>query len=155
MQGNFGGNFPMVDLSNLNLGGGVTNLNTNTMNNLNTNQNLMFDNLNLGLNNMTNLSNMNQNMNQINSFTPISTSEPVMKQIFKNNELTVYSQLSIPSDRISITGSFLVSNNLDKTISNIKMNLSVKKHVNCRVISTSGATLEPRRSLGLKKVNKY
>ena len=149
----------MVDLSGLNLGG-INTLNPmNTMNTINpmnnipqNNQNLLFNNtpnLNLGINSVN-------SVNSTNTFNfdtlPITTSEPVMKQIFKNNDLTVYSQLSHSNDRSTITGSFLISNNLDKNISNIKMNLSVKKHVNCKVISTSGASLEPRKSLGIKKV---
>ena len=75
-----------------------------------------------------------------------------MKQIYKNNEIIVYASLIKSFDKTNVSGSFFISNNVDKTLANVKMNLSVKKHVNCKVLSTSGNTLEPKKSLGIKKV---
>lgn len=80
------------------------------------------------------------------------TNEPQMTQIFKNNEITVYSAFIQSFDKTNVNGSFYISNIIDQMLNNVKMNLSVKKHVNCKVLSTSGTLLEPRKSLGIKKV---
>ena len=78
--------------------------------------------------------------------------ESSMKQIFKNNEIIVYASLTKSFDKTNVSGAFYISNNVDRLLNNLKMNLSVKKHVNCKVLSTSGTSLEPNKSLGIKKV---
>lgn len=119
--------------------------------NINTNQGfpmIDFSGLNMNMNN-------NFNTQASIPISPlINNSEPVMTQIFKNNEIVIYSSLIKNPDKINVNGSFFISNSIDKTINNLKMNLSVKKHVNCKVISTSGSVLEPNKSLGIKKVNR-
>jgi hypothetical protein len=81
-----------------------------------------------------------------------SQSDTAMKQIFKNNEVTFYASLSGSNDRTQVNGSFYISNNVDKHLSNVKFNLLVKKHITCKVVSASGTSLEPKASLGVKKV---
>ena len=75
-----------------------------------------------------------------------------MKQIFKNNEITIYSSLVKSMDKVNVTGAFYVSNNQDKILTNVKVNFFVKRHIVFKVISTSGTTLEKAQSLGIKKV---
>ena len=93
-----------------------------------------------------------------NSFQPVSplsqsvNSGPAMKQIFKNEEITVYVSLNFSPDKVQVNGAFYVSNNINKFLNNLKLNLSVKKHIICKVLSTSATSLEPLKSLGVKKV---
>ena len=160
------GGFPFVDLAGLNLGG---NLNANNNMNANTSKQAaspiynmnMQPQLNLFDNNIPNMPNMNtfsfnpasSSMNAINLNMNQSPSQSqAMKEIFKNSEITIYSQLTKSPDKQNINGFFFVSNNTDKLLSNVKVNLSVKKIVNCKVISTNATVLEPRKSLGIKKV---
>jgi hypothetical protein len=77
---------------------------------------------------------------------------PSMKQIFKNDEITVYVSLNMSNDKTQVNGSFYVSNNVSKFLNNVKLNLSVKKHIICKILSTSATSLEPLKSLGIKKV---
>jgi hypothetical protein len=127
-----GGGFPFVDFSNFgNLGTqGITNMPT------------------------SNSYNPSVPLTQpsTNFFDSVNTVDSSMKQIFKNQEITVYASLTKSFDKTNVSGAFYVSNNVDKLLSNVKMNLSVKKHVNCKVLSTSGTILEPNKSLGIKKV---
>jgi hypothetical protein len=95
-----------------------------------------------------------QSSNPIPSLNLPQSSEPI-KQIYKNNEIVVYASISKSFDKSQISCCFYVSNNIDNLITNVKLNLSVKKHVNCKVLSTSGTTLEPMKSMGIKKVNYY
>jgi hypothetical protein len=147
------------------------------MNNMNTtipfnamNNPLMFNN-NFGYNNTIN---NNIPVNQIqnntfpitnlnlleNSYQPVSPSNqtlnnaPAMRQIYKNDEITVYVTLNSSPDKTQLNGAFYVSNNVSKSLNNVKLNLSVKKHVICKVLSTSATSMEPLKSLGIKKVNK-
>lgn len=83
----------------------------------------------------------------------ITTPQHQMKQIFKNNEITIFSMLNKSNDNTHVTGSFFASNNTDKQLNNVKINFSVKSSVIFKVLSTTGTYLEPRSSLGVKKVN--
>ena len=72
-----------------------------------------------------------------------------MKEIFKNNEVTIYSMLNQNND--TYDGAFYISNNSPKYLTNVKLNFFVKKHVNFKVLSTSANELGPNASLGIKK----
>ena len=72
-----------------------------------------------------------------------------MKEIYKNNEITIY--LMLNSYNNIYTGAFYILNNSSNNLSNVKLNFSVKKNVIFKVISTSGSDLSPNSSLGIKK----
>ena len=48
-------------------------------------------------------------------------------------------------------GSLYVSNNSKEQITELKINFLVQKFVKLTVLATSGSTLEPSQSLGIKK----
>jgi hypothetical protein len=126
-----GGGFPFVDFSNFgNIGGQTFPSNTGTFPQM----------MPQGTHSTTNF------------FETTPSVDSSMKQIFRNNEITVYASLTKSFDKTNVSGAFYISNNVDRLLNNVKMNLSVKKHVNCKVLSTSGAALEPNKSLGIKKV---
>lgn len=151
--------------------------NTNSTNPLNSMSNpLMFNNndMNFGFNNNTysinnnsplnplqnnqnSLNNLNLYENSFQSKLPsnqsLNTGSP-MKQIFKNDEITVYVSLNASTENKQVNGAFYVSNNVSKLLNNVKLNLSVKKHIICKVLSTNATSLEPLKSLGIKKVNR-
>jgi hypothetical protein len=89
---------------------------------------------------------MNMNFSPINS----SLSESSMKQVFKNNEITMYTSLIKMNENVN--GSFYVSNNIPKYLNNVKVNFMVPKYVNLKVLNTTGTALEPNQGLGVKKV---
>ena len=72
-----------------------------------------------------------------------------MKEVYKNNEISIYSQFTGGNN--SYQGNFFISNNTGKNLNNVKLNFLVKKHIQFKVISTSGNVLEPNASLGIKK----
>ena len=72
-----------------------------------------------------------------------------MKEIYKNNEVTIYSMLNQNND--TYNGAFYISNNSPKYLTNVKLNFFVKKHVTFKVLSTSSSELGPNASLGIKK----
>ena len=108
----------------------------NPMNNNNNNNNNMFDfnsmgmninnnnnNMNINNNNM-NISNNNMNINNNNmnnmfNFNTQNQTNPGMKEIYKNNEITIYSSLTQMND--TYTGSFLISNNISKKLYQITL----------------------------------
>ena len=117
----------------------------NMMNNNNMNNNNMIDFNSMGMNmNMNN--NNNNNMFNFNAQMQIN---PGMKEIYKNNEITIYSSLNQMND--TYTGSFLISNNVSKKLNNVKLTFATQKHVKLNVLSTSGHELEANASLGVKK----
>jgi hypothetical protein len=82
---------------------------------------------------------------------PVSQSGD-MKQIFKNNEITIYCSTNRVFDGNSITN-FSVSSNINKQLTNVKVNFLVSRYLVFKVISTSPNTaLEPLQSFGIKKV---
>lgn len=103
---------------------------------------------------MTNLNLVDNNtFESMHSGSQSLNNSPAMKQIFRNEEITVYVSFNFSGDRTQVNGSFYISNNVSKVLTNIKLNLSVKKNIICKVSSTSGTSLEPLKSLGIKKVN--
>ena len=76
--------------------------------------------------------------------------DPSMKQVFKNNEITLYSSINKNTENMS--GSFYVSNNIQKNLNNVKVNFMVPKYLTLKVLNTLGSSLEPNQGLGIKKV---
>jgi hypothetical protein len=140
-------NQPINLIGNLNLITGVNNTKTfdlNIPNNI-----LANSNINLNNNMITNP--LNNNLNTIMILPTLTNNEPIMKEVFRNNEISIYYTV-IKVDEKSLNGSFYVSNNCESHLSNVKLNFLVLKHVNLKVLSTSGTSLEPKQSLGIKKV---
>ena len=115
-------------------------------NNNNMNNNNMLDFNSMGMPNMNMNNNNNNNMF---NFNPQTQNNPGMKEIYKNNEITIYSSLNQMND--IYTGSFLISNNVSKKLNNVKLTFATQKHVKLNVLSTSGHELEANASLGVKK----
>jgi hypothetical protein len=82
--------------------------------------------------------------------TSSNTNSGNMKQIFKNNEITIYCNTNRVFDGNSVTV-FSISNNIAKQLSNVKINFLVSKYLVFKVISTSNNILEPLQSFGIKK----
>jgi hypothetical protein len=108
-------------------------------------------NMNTNMNN--NMNNMNNNIMDFGKMNTQSTPSSDMKQIFKNNEITIYCCTNKVYDGNSITV-FSISNNIGKQLSNVKVNFLVSRYLVFKVISTSNNVLEPLQSFGIKKVNK-
>ncbi len=151
------GGFPFVDFSNLNLNTismqpqqyqhqqQVPNF-SNQMNTLNFNAQITPS--------------QNQNDNQMNFYenlsnVNVSKQDTVMKQIFSNNEITINVSYNKSQDNTNLHANFYISNNIDKLLNNVKLNLLVKKYLICKVLSTSGMNLEPKISMGIKKVKYF
>ena len=81
--------------------------------------------------------------------TQPAQSSNAMKEVYKNNEVSIYSQFTGGNN--SYQGNFFISNNTPKNLNNVKLNFLVKKHITFKVASTSGNTLGPNASLGIKK----
>ena len=121
------------------------------------NNQMMDNNNNQGMNifNMMDPSQQNSNIGNMGNIMqqPQIQQQPKvdgsMKEIFKNNEVTIYSMLNQNND--TYDGAFYISNNSPKYLTNVKLNFFVKKHVNFKVLSTSANELGPNASLGIKK----
>jgi hypothetical protein len=97
---------------------------------------------------------MNQNLIGINTGNNNQINySSVMKEIFKNNEITIYT--SVVKNNESINRCIYISNNTAKYLNNIKITISAPKHLSIKVVNTSGFALEPNQGLGVKKVIKY
>ena len=117
--------------------------NLNPLNNNNNNNNMMG-------NTGTNIFNMMDPSQQTsNIMQPQNQINGSMKEIYKNNEVTIYSMLNQNND--TYNGAFYISNNSPKYLTNVKLNFFVKKHVTFKVLSTSSSELGPNASLGIKK----
>ena len=145
-----------LDTNNTNNNNKDNNSNNNNDNNINTNNNNNDNNNNNNNDNNNNDKNINVNINNNNNqnnyinstYNPIAQNND-MKEIYKNNEITIYSKLK--SYNNIYTGAFYILNNSSNNLSNVKLNFSVKKNVIFKVISTSGSDLSPNSSLGIKK----
>ena len=78
-----------------------------------------------------------------------SNTPPNLKEVFKNNDITVFSSLN--QNNNVYNGSFYISNNTSSQINDVVVNFLVKKYISCQVHSTSGKDLPPNASLGIKK----
>ena len=101
-----------------------------------------FNSMSMQLDNDFGLNNMNSGLTQTMN----------MKQIFRNEEITIYCTSSKSSDKANVNATLYLSNNVNKSLSNVKLNLIVIKYVSLKVLSTSGNSLEPNQGLGIKKV---
>jgi hypothetical protein len=149
VNNNLLGSFPILDFT----GFGASSASGSNLNYTQSSQFNLLDNK-VGNNSQSNLYQLNHQTsinNPIPSLNLPQSSEPI-KQIYKNNEIVVYASISKSFDKSQISCCFYVSNNIDNLITNVKLNLSVKKHVNCKVLCTSGTTLEQMKSMGIKKV---
>ena len=139
-------NNQLNNLMDLNFGGvsqtNQSNNNFNMNNNMNNNNNFMNNNL-MGDNQQSTGFDFGQNSNNNNN-------SKNMKEIFKNSEITIYCTSS--KDNNDTNATLHLSNNIDKQLTNVKINLFVIKYVSYKVISTSGTVLGPRQSFGIKKV---
>lgn len=93
------------------------------------------------------MNNFGGNASANNSFAP------AMKDIFKNNEITIYS--SLLKNNESVNRCFYVSNNVSKHLNNVKVTFSAPKHLSIKVVNTTGVALEPNQGLGVKKVKNF
>ena len=95
-------------------------------------------------------------MNLFDNFGPMTTSpsEQRLKQVFKNNDISINSSLNKTENSTVINGFFYVSNNTDKPLNNVKLTFSVPKYITLKVLSTVGTNLDPMQSMGIKKVIK-
>ncbi|MCQ2964875.1 MAG: AP-1 complex subunit gamma [archaeon] len=90
------------------------------------------------------------NMGSNPSPAPAQNNAPTnMKEVFKNNDLTIYSSLN--QNNNVYTGAFYVSNNTSSQINDVNVNFLVKKYISCQVLSTSAKDLAPNASMGIKK----
>lgn len=79
--------------------------------------------------------------------------DPNMKQVYQNNEITLFSAINKNTENMS--GSFYVSNNTNNNLNNVKINFMVPKYLTLKVLNTTGANLDPNQSHGIKKVRKF
>jgi hypothetical protein len=140
------------DLLNINLNNPNNTTNNNQSQNNNNNINDLL-NMVLGTNNNNQQNNNNQtNNNDI--FSSIQTGQQqennVMKECFKNEEISLYYSITKKEGSV-LEGSLFVSNNSKEQITELKINFLVQKFVKLTVLSTSGYSLEPSQSLGVKK----
>ena len=95
------------------------------------------------------LSGNNQQQQQQEPQPQQNTLQQNLKEVFKNNDLTIYSSL-IQNNNV-YTGSFFVSNNTNSQINDVVVNLLVKKYISCQIHSTTGKDLAPNASLAIRK----
>ena len=139
------------DLLNMNL----NQTNNNNQNNNQSNNNNINDLLNMvmGNNNQSNNNNQNNQSNNNDIFSQIQNAPQEsnsMKECFKNEDVSVYYSIT-KKEGNNIDGSIYVSNNSKEQINEIKLNFLVQKFVKLTVLATSGNSLEPSQSLGIKK----
>ncbi len=72
-----------------------------------------------------------------------------LNEVFKNGDITIFSSLNHNNNVYE--GSFYISNNTGSQINDVVVNFGVKKYISCQVHSTSGNSLPPNASLGIKK----
>lgn len=84
---------------------------------------------------------------------PQLTNKPIETSIQEAfNDKIIFITYSIQSqDQLNFNGCVYASNDSDNIIDNIKINFMIQKFVTLKVLNTSGNTLEPKQSLGVKK----
>ena len=174
-KNNQGGNLDLLDLNNIFSAAASGEQNTNNINN-NANNNSMnpFDLLNIQLNQQSNTNNntqpqnnnnnindllnmvMSSNNNQTNNNNDIipqaapSQADNSMKECLKNEDVSIYYSIT-KKEGNNIDGTVYVSNNTKEQITEFKIVFLVPKFVKLTVLDTSGNSLEPSQSLGIKK----
>ena len=175
-KSNQGGNLDLLDLNSI-FSSASGNMDSSSNNNNNQNNNSKdnpFDILNMNLNqnqnnenkqsnttdindilnlvmgtnnnNNTNNNTNNNNINIPNQTTEINT----MKECFKNEDISIYYNIT-KKEGNNVDGSVYATNNTKLKITGVKISFLVQKFVKLTVLSTSGDTLEPEQSLGIKK----
>ena len=130
-----------------------SNNNENNNNNQSNNNNNINDLLNMVMgtnNNQNNNNNLSNNNNISTSNQNVPQESNSMKECFKNDDVSLYYSIT-KKEGNNIDGSVFVSNNSKEQINEIKLNFLVQKFVKLTVLATSGNTLEPSQSLGIKK----
>ena len=124
------------------------NQNQNEVNNNQQPNNDINDLLNMviGNNNNTNNADLNKNNNTKTKKTEIN----VMKECYKNEDISIYYNIT-KKEGSNIEGSVYATNNKNESITGVKIVFLVQKFVKLTVLATSGDTLEPNQSLGIKK----
>jgi hypothetical protein len=90
----------------------------------------------------------NTNISQNNiDYNPNSS---VITQAYNGKDIA-FSYTLIKNYDLSISGVFYASNNSNQPLSNVKMSFMVPRHISLKVISTSGSSLQPKESLGIRK----
>ena len=100
----------------------------------------------IGNNNNTNNADLNKNNNTKTKKTEIN----VMKECYKNEDISIYINIT-KKEGSNIEGSVYATNNKNESITGVKIVFLVQKFVKLTVLATSGDTLEPNQSLGIKK----
>ena len=100
----------------------------------------------IGNNNNTNNDDLNKNNNTKTKKTEIN----VMKECYKNEDISIYYNIT-KKEGSNIEGSVYATNNKNESITGVKIVFLVQKFVKLTVLATSGDTLEPNQSLGIKK----
>ena len=100
----------------------------------------------IGNNNNTNNADLNKNNNTKTKKTEIN----VMKECYKNEDISIYYNIT-KKEGSNIEGSVYATNNKNESITGVKIAFLVQKFVKLTVLATSGDTLEPNQSLGIKK----
>ena len=76
-----------------------------------------------------------------------------LKEVFRNNDISIYSSLSHNNNEY--IGTIYVSNNTSTPISEVLINILVKKYMIYQIYNTSGKDLAPNEYLGIKKEIKF
>ena len=100
----------------------------------------------IGNNNNTNNADLNKNNNTKTKKTEIN----VMKECYKNEDISIYYNIT-KKEGSNIEGSVYATNNKNESITGVKIVFLVQKFVKLTVLATSGDTLEPNQSLGIRK----
>ena len=100
----------------------------------------------IGNNNNTNNADLNKSNNTKTKKTEIN----VMKECYKNEDISIYYNIT-KKEGSNIEGSVYATNNKNESITGVKIVFLVQKFVKLTVLATSGDTLEPNQSLGIKK----
>ena len=165
-KSNQGGNLDLLDLNSIfSSASGNMDSSSNNNNNIqnNNSKDNPFDILNMNLNqnqnnenkqsnttdinnNNTNNNTNNNNINIPNQTTEINT----MKECFKNEDISIYYNIT-KKEGNNIDGSVYATNNTKLKITGVKISFLVQKFVKLTVLATSGDSLEPEQSLGIKK----
>jgi len=144
------------DLLNLQLDQTNNNNNSNNIAQPTNNNNNINDLLNMVMNTNNNSNNNNGESNNNNDILSQIQMAPqqetnAMKECFKNEDISLYYSIT-KKEGNNIDGSvFASNNNKEEQITEVKINFLVQKFVKLTVLNTSGNTLEPSQSLGIKK----
>ena len=107
----------------------------------------------LSINNNISMLNNNNNANNNNIINQDQNQKSEinsMKECFKNDNISIYYNIT-KREGNNIDGSVYATNNTKLKITGVKISFLVQKFVKLTVLNTSGDTLEPEQSLGIKK----